>query len=205
MKFNLCLVLAGLTLFLSGCFRVSTLDNTDTEMAREARVKELLGRATLNLRKGSIESYHTAESELALALDLAPNDPRVVDGLGCIAWRLANIVRAEYFFKTAIALDPNYDRAYAHLAAVAEHNGDMAAAHSLLEQAVKLNPVNYRSRNNLAAFLINHGDAQDSVARADFELIKAARSGGAQELVVTENQSLARRRLESSAVQTPER
>jgi len=120
---------------------------------QEKEVVRLLTLSVRAMRRGDTAGFRDAEAALGLARELKPGDPRIYDGLGCLAFRRGNLDLAEYFFKKALERDLLYDRAYAHLALIAQERGDIESALELLKIAVETNPTNYRSRNNLAALM----------------------------------------------------
>lgn len=144
------------------------------EPEREQKLEELIRVAILHLRKGTSDSYLHAAAEFELARELAPDDPRILDGLGCVAVRQQNFNTAEHLFKEAILRNNSYDRAYAHLAYIADMRGEKKAAEELLAIAVKINPLNYRARNNYAVLLVEQeGEAGALPSHARDELLKA--------------------------------
>ena len=138
------------------------------------------------MRKGDLEGFSNAHALLELAYEIAPGDPRVLDGFGCLAWRRGQVNLAEDYFKKALELDETYDPAYAHLALVAESKGEYQAARELLGLALRHNPLNYRARNNLAQALITRGGSSQK-QRAYLELRKSYYAGGIEDPVVLFN------------------
>ena len=162
-------IFALLALFLSGCSAAPMRPTVEEQLAREKQIEVLLGTATLALRANIIER---AVSALSLANELRPDDPRITDGFGCVAWRQGDRQRAKLFFQRSIQLEPRYDRGYAHLAAIAESDGNQEAAAELFRRALEINPNNFRARNNRAVLAFNKGDAN----YAHHEMMKAAYS-----------------------------
>ena len=121
------------------------------------------------LRTDGVANVKEAHIRLSAAYELAAHDVRVIDGLGCVAYRLGQIELAVRYFRAAIYLDPGYDRAYAHLALIAERQGKAREASRLYRQALALNPLNHRTRNNFAMHLLD----SRRLRRARFELSKA--------------------------------
>lgn len=141
----------------------------------ELSVQHLLSRATASLRSGSTEQLEEAYNALELARDLDAQDPRIIDGLGCVEWRKGNYRLAAHFFRKALLIDPEYDRAYAHLALYEEQAGNISEALALLRRAVQLNPLNYRSRSNYSALLLQIGRRAE--AQKQFQRASAAMAG----------------------------
>ena len=177
--------LFGALLFstMTACAPIGPEVSLQDELVMEERIEALLGEATQRMREGTNLSYDQAFAALELARDLKPNDPRVIDGLGCVEWRRGNYDLAEHFFSKALELNPRYDRAYAHLAFVAKRKGDLEAARDLLKIAVALNPLNFRSRNNYAIVLAEQNDERE----AYHQLLKAYQSGGRGDIVLDYN------------------
>ena len=156
------------------------------ELRAEKQVVDLLGRAVSYMRIDTPESLDSAFNALELARDLKPNDPRVLDGLGCVEWRRKNFDLAKLFFQKALRQNPSYDRPYAHLAVVAQHDGNTQAAKELNQIAIKLNPMNYRARNNYAVLLMKEG----LNLKARDELLKAIHSSQPEQSALEENLKL---------------
>jgi|GEM_PF-3305824 len=170
---------------LAGCYLPppNTNPSLEDQVRLEDTLRSALTQATADLRQGDEPGLDRAFAALEVARDLAPNDPRVFDGLGAVEYRRRNSKLAESFFKRAISLNPDYDRPYAHLALIAEDRGDRAAAIELLKLAIKLNPLNFRARNNLAKLLKDDG----ADAEAYKELLKAYQSGAQDDIVIAHN------------------
>lgn len=171
----------------AGCAPVATELNVQQEVAREKRVRELLIEARDLLRSNSVKNHRHALQALELGRELMPSDPRILDGIGCVEWRLGNEKTAEYFFKKALASKPNYDRAYAHLALVAESRGEFVAAIGLYRRALNHNPMNARARNNLAVLLLDNSRDPLVRRRAEEQIRRAAHSFSKKDAVVEYN------------------
>ena len=172
------MILALQLVSINGCLvRRPPQPSLQQSLAREARLVSLLGDATASLRSPASMALSDAEAALQLALELAPEDPRVIDGLGCVAWRRGESERAKELFQQVLILNPLYDRAFVHLALIAQDEGDDPAAAALLQRALELNPLNVRARNNYALLLGGRGTENSElldVARR--EIRKANRS-----------------------------
>lgn len=137
---------------------------------REAVVQRLLTVAVAGLEAGGEADLGVAEDALRFASEIAPDDRRVLDGLGAIAWRRCRVQEAKELFQRAIAADPAYSRPYAHLALVAEAEGDVPAARALLRAALARNPLNYRARAQREALELRvreRGFAKRSVGQVE--------------------------------------
>lgn len=131
----------------------------EEEVFVEQKVKLLLSKGNKFLLKAA--GLSVAKAYYQVARELKPNDPRVIDGLGAVAWREGNIELALYYFKRAYSLDSKYDRPLVHLALVAEKRGDLLAAKELLLKAIEINPLNYRAKNNLAVLIRRYEQDRD--------------------------------------------
>lgn len=157
----------SLLLLIPSCYLPRKQENdVAVQMALEQKLSPLLREAVTKMRRGELAR---AQAALELAAELSPNDPRVLDGLGCVLFRQGNLPLAQRFFQEALLRDRNYHPAYTHLALLAEKQGDRLAAKELLLYGLQANGKNYRARNNYGAMLL---DEQDKKA-AYFELWKA--------------------------------
>ena len=165
--------------FLQACMPPLTLHE---QMERANAVEELLEASVLAMREQSLDD---AENSLLLALELNEQDPRIHDGLGCVAWRRGELSRAAEYFNDALVYDPSYARAYVHLSLYEESKGNMKRAKELLERALVLNPLSVRGRVNYAGLLHESGRTND----ARKEIGKAVvRSKGRDIVVDTQRQ-----------------
>ena len=156
---------------------------------REQKIRELLSEGNKKLRQGDWDSLDRAQAAYSTARELDRDDARVIDGLGCVAWRKGNAQLAEVYFRRSIELNRDYDRPLAHLALVAESRGHHRASVELLRQAMELNPLNYRTRNNYAAVLMDTDGRSDEpqLAEAHRELLKAYELAGPEEEFISKN------------------
>lgn len=162
-------------------------------MMLQERVELLLTEATIQMRKGTDDALDEAEGALKLAWEIFPSEAKILDGLGCVAWRRRQFSLAESFFKDAVELNPSYSRAYAHLAFAAERRGDGKTAKEQYEKAISLNPLDSQTRNNYAVFLASKGGSEGAKRRSYGELLKAVNSGNQNDLVARENLEQMRR------------
>lgn len=173
-----------LILLFGGCAGSTSGQLTlQEQLSLEGKIRELVESAVVEMRTGTPAALDRAQASLEVARDINPNDPRVIDGLGCVEWRRGNLKLAEHFFRRALQLDSNYDRALAHLALILEARGDKNSARLLLQQSVQMNPLNYRNRNNYAALLLDQGETEESYR----QLLRAAESGGREEPEIKSN------------------
>ena len=172
-KLQLALCLCSVCLCM-GCVQNLSL----AQRSKRARsLEQLLNSSVLWMRSEEGNYLDQAESALRLAAELAPRDPRVIDGLGCVYWRRGDFSAAEKYFKQAANLDASYERAYVHLALVAERKGMNEEAGRLLEHALFLNPLDYRARNNYAVHLRDElARGQGTSKRVDREILKTMHS-----------------------------
>lgn len=178
-------ILATLTVFLlTAC---SVRPSLEDQIKRQKKLELLLTEGVKYLRAENIEK---AESAFLLAYELAPNDARVSDSLGCIAWRRNDFDRAEANFNRAVLLNPAYSPAIAHLAQLAERRGKLVEAKKLYDRAVKLDPLNYRARNNRAALIIDSLQSSEFRKIAHRELLKAQRTTQGSSAIVEHNLEL---------------
>lgn len=184
---KICCALLLVLLGIVGCVPSAQLVLSPEQMAaKDQKLVSLLTIATQALRASKLPQ---AEAALKLAQELSPDDPRVLDGLGCVEWRRGNHALAEEFFRQALFENRLYDRGYMHLALVAAEQRDHEAAKELLQIALQLNPLNFRARNNLAAELLDSGDKD----KAYQELLVAVQSAQKSDVVLSENLRQAQR------------
>lgn len=139
-------------LILFSCSTVKFSAEEEAFVERKVRMLLLQGNKYLT----EDDSLLLAKASYQVARELKPNDARVLDALGAVAWREGKDQVALDFFKAAYAQDYRYDRPLVHLALVAEKRGDILAAKELLLKAIKMNPLNYRAKNNLGALIANY-------------------------------------------------
>ena len=158
-----CLIVVILSLqILSGCNQQRL--SPEQLSYREQEIRKLLRVATFYLRE---QDLNRAESVYSLALELDPQDPRAIDGLGSVAAAKKNYNQAIWYFKKALVYAPQYDRPYEHLAFIAEQEGQFEIAKKMYGQALALNPLNFRARTNLG--ILNSSRQQLEQALTTFE------------------------------------
>lgn len=153
------------------------------EVFVEQKVIMLLSQGNSFLLKA--DGLNVAKAYYQVARELKPNDARVIDGLGAIAWREGKTELAFYYFKRAYSLDSKYDRPLVHLALVAEKKGDFVAAKELLLKAIAINPLNYRAKNNLAVLIRRKGADREKKGLA--KLYQAYALAGKEDPVLNYN------------------
>ena len=162
----------------------------EEQALREQKIRELLKSGTRLLRAGAWDDLDRAQAAFTLARSLRFDDPRAIDGLGCVAWRKGNAELAELYFQRALEIEPAYDRSLAHLALVAESRGHLRAANELLQRAVIMNPLNFHSRNNYAALIMKTDRDKSSLAEAHRQLLQAYQLAGSEDPIVDGNLNL---------------
>ena len=76
---------------------------------------------------------------------VAPNDPRVLDMLGCVYFRMGDLHSSRRHFEDALRLDPAYARATTNLGILEFASGDLVAASQLFASAIEANPAEYQA------------------------------------------------------------
>jgi len=150
-------------------------------------VQALMTSSVKLMRIGDKDSLIKARSNLELALELTPQDPKVLDGMGCLEWRYGNNARAERWFKEALFINPHFDQSYVNLAILEEQKGQPQKALALLEKAIQLNPLNHKARNNYASLLFDYAKSSGQERRAYGELLKAINSAPEMDNVLEYN------------------
>jgi tetratricopeptide (TPR) repeat protein len=174
---------AILCLLSIGCAPIEVLPVAE-EVARARAMERLLKQASIDLERNTPRALNRAEGALRLVSEIAPEEPRALDGLGCIAFRRKRFGEAEGFFKKALDVAPDYAAAWAHLALIAEGRGHLHAAKALYQRALEKNPLNYRARNNYAVFILENLQSPSSGFE---ELQKALAQGGTREAILSNN------------------
>ena len=162
-------------------------NRTELSLANMQSLESLLRQGVLMLRKGDRVSLQRAEAAFELGYELAPDDPRVLDGLGAVAFLYGRQSSAKQRFEQAIRSSPKYARAYVHLALVAERRGDKMEALRLLREALRLDPLEFRGRNNLAGILFDGATTSEERAVALQELLKARFESPLGDRIIEEN------------------
>jgi len=109
-----------------------------------ARVRTVLGHRYLDA--GSLSQ---AQGEYQAALDLVPDEPAALLGLGDIQHRNRQPRLAAEFYRRAVAAEPTNPDAYARLAEAYYQQGDPTAAVSEWERALALRPDDTTVRRRL--------------------------------------------------------
>ena len=148
----------------------------EQEAKLEKKVQSLLVQATKFLRGDSKDSELAAFSKLKIAYELSPDDPRVLDALGCLYWKKGDLNTAYSYFKQATQINNYYDRGYAHMALIAEERKEYREAENLYQLAIQMNPLNFRTRNNYALMLRRINSDPNLDFKASSEYLKAIAS-----------------------------
>ena len=88
-------------------------------------------------------NYHIEDVALPLArqgLITAPHDPRTLDLMGQVLFRMGDALNAKRFLLRAITEDPDYPPAYLHIGLVHEFQGEPALAAQAFLKAISLAP-----------------------------------------------------------------
>ena len=146
-----------------------------------AEVEEERARLPLDAQAGALEHLARAHAILSLAGELEPDDARVADGFGCIAFRLKRWEEAEGFFREALRRNGSFTRAAGHLALTLSRRGgadsrseDSESVRQMYRRGLDANPLDAETRNNMAVFLSDVQEPEASVR----ELRKAVATGG---------------------------
>lgn len=183
--------LALFSITVSGCAVAPDRVVGGDKSSIEWQISALLRRSRAALNDGRREQTDRAEALLDLAASLKSHDARVVDGLGCVAWRRGLIMEARRRFQEAIDLDPAFDAAYMHLALAEQVLGNLNQTRELLAAGARLNPLNYQLLNNYAAFLIDTGSGNSALKNEAYQsLLKASEIAGSGERQISENLKL---------------
>jgi tetratricopeptide (TPR) repeat protein len=151
-------------------------DNTDllydyamlAEKADKLEVMETALRRIIKLAPNNQHAYNAlgysfaernvrlqeAYTLIAKALELAPEDPFIIDSMGWVQYRLGRLKEAEASLQRAYKLRPDPEIA-AHLGEVLWFKGEQEEAKKLWRDASKKNPKNDTLRNTLARLQVN--------------------------------------------------
>lgn len=156
-------------LLLSACSLTSCSVSRAPSLEERTKVKNLIEKATKEIRLGRIEQ---AKAFVDIAEQLAPLDPSVSDARGCISWYYKDYFAARNYFNTAMLLDPSFENPYVNLAYLEEKRGRVEIAKSLLQKVLKINPLNHKARNNYAALLYDNAktNSDREQARKEFQM-----------------------------------
>lgn len=124
----------------------------------EAQLREVMAQAPDNHHAYNALGYSLAERNVRLqeaygliakALDMAPDDPFIMDSMGWIHYRMGNLGEAEKFLRRAYDLRKDPEIAV-HLGEVLWQKGDKSAAQKLWREALAKDPKNDTLRTTLA-------------------------------------------------------
>jgi len=140
------------------------------------RVRELLAEAN-----ASAERHMDAIAEYEAAIKLAPNEPRLHEGLGT-EYRLAGkLPEAEQAYLKELEIDPENISAQYKLGVLAIESGDPARGKSLIEGALRVKPDLQHAEYNLGraemllgndAAAVQHLERATSAAGSDPEVVE---------------------------------
>jgi Flp pilus assembly protein TadD len=142
-------LLASVFVFCCSC-ALNTEEGPGDSYRRSKEAELLLIKAENNLRDGGKKELVLARAQLQLALELTPNDARIIDGFGALAFQLGDFGAAGDFFRRAIQLQHDYARAYGNLALVEALAGNLVTSNRLFKKALELDPLDAEVRNNFA-------------------------------------------------------
>lgn len=102
--------------------------------------------ANLRIRQGRVGE---ALEPLIKSVQIAPEDPQVLNNLGSVFLELKRYAEAEKRFREALALDPDYVQALNNLAVCLLERGRPEEAAPFCRKAVALSPNFFEAHNNL--------------------------------------------------------
>lgn len=123
-------------------------------------------------------NFAEANSNLAVALRLNPQNDKAYTNLGYIQYTDKNYDAAKKNFEKAISLNPKQDFAINNLSLIAAQKEDYAKALELVEKAIEINK-NEIYQNNKAYYLINLGKLEEGKKLLDLVLEKNKNSAWA--------------------------
>ncbi len=130
-------------------------------------VTAITGLGALIAEQGSDEK--TAEGLLKRSLDLAPGNYKALDGLGWLAFKKGEMVRAEALFQKARTANEDATDPLYHLGLVSLRKKDLAKAMSSFQQVTQLDPTHDRAHISLGLLYERLGERR----KAKEELSKA--------------------------------
>jgi len=124
----------------------------------EVQLREVMAQAPDNHHAYNALGYSLAERSVRLqeayglvakALEMAPDDPFIMDSMGWVHYRMGNLGEAEKFLRRAYGLRRDPEIAV-HLGEVLWQKGDKTAAQQLWREARAKDPDNDTLRTTLA-------------------------------------------------------
>lgn len=124
----------------------------------EAQLREVMALAPDNHHAYNALGYSLADRNIRLqeaygliakALEMAPDDPFIMDSMGWVHYRMGNLAEAEKFLRRAYGLRRDPEIAV-HLGEVLWQKGDRTAAQQLWREARAKDPHNDTLKNTLA-------------------------------------------------------
>jgi alginate O-acetyltransferase complex protein AlgJ len=120
-------------------------------------------RGEVKLHRGQLEE---AERDMRRAVELAPEDPRFLNGLSSILQRLGRWEEGLDCARSAVEADPSNGHFHSTLAYAGWRCGALAEAEKAARSAVALDPTNPHIRGLMANFLMEHGELGEAVIHA---------------------------------------
>jgi predicted O-linked N-acetylglucosamine transferase (SPINDLY family) len=126
------------------------------ELSRDdAAVYNNIGYARLGL-----DDLEGAKSAFELAMAIAPNYAKPLNGLGTVYRKQKKLSEAERLCRDAVTLDPKYENAWINLGHICELQHKLTDAADSYQHALKINPRNYRFISDLLQ-IVTHNTAVD--------------------------------------------
>jgi predicted O-linked N-acetylglucosamine transferase (SPINDLY family) len=122
----------------------------------DAAVYNNIGIAHLGL-----DDLEGAKGAFELALALAPNYAKALNGLGTVYRKQKKLSEAEQLCRSAVALDPKYENAWINLGHICELQHKLKEAVDSYQHALEINPRNYRFVSDLLQ-IVTHDDARNA-------------------------------------------
>jgi tetratricopeptide (TPR) repeat protein len=115
--------------------------------------------------------FAIAEQFFILADKLRPNDPSIINGLGCVSMELLRHHEAIDRFKQSLALKPNDPMIYNNLATCYVHLGEPAEGLKWARMAFEGEPDNADTEQNLSQCLLGLGQWEEGFKHYDSRLL----------------------------------
>ncbi len=111
-------------------------------------------------------NFKASERELRRALELRPDSPNVLNGLGCVYLEENRLEEAKTAFQSAIAIKPAWTDPHYNYGRLLKKMGEKDLALAEFQKAVKVGPLNATARLFLAEELADRG--RDTEAEAEY-------------------------------------
>ncbi len=115
--------------------------------------------------------YAVAEQFFLKANELRPNQPAIVNGIGCVAMELCRHHEAIERFEESLKLHPDDALIYNNLATCHVHLGNLQEGLKWAELAFKGDPANAETEQNLAQCLLGIGRWEEGFKHYDARLL----------------------------------